>query len=241
MIDIMLRLSTKQIQPARGWCTTVKRDCENCIHLILPLRRPCSQFFWGSQSCEHSAWLAKRQLLAGDIESITGPKPTLKTLLHTLNTLILQSNPLNPPHPHSPQPTHRLTHPHISNPLSSLCKTHTHTTERASIQLHTLIYLKQHTGPLYVSREGGASASQVERTPGRANLTSWVVGPHHSYTQEGSVDNNMLRLATVRTDIEASILLYSALIGAYALFLISFFFCVVDWIYIYILYSFLDL
>ena len=26
------------IQPARGWCATVKRDCANCIHLILPLR-----------------------------------------------------------------------------------------------------------------------------------------------------------------------------------------------------------
>ena len=41
-----------------------------------------------------------------------------------------------------------------------------------------------------VSREGGASASQVERTPGRATLTSWVVRPLHSYTQEGWVDNN---------------------------------------------------
>ena len=37
---------------------------------------------------------------------------------------------------------------------------------------------------------GGASASQVERTPGKATLTSWVVGPLHSYTQEGLVDNN---------------------------------------------------
>ena len=64
------------------------------------------------------------------------------------------------------------------------------TYNRVSIQLHTLIYLKQHTGPLDVSREGGASASHVERTPGRATLTSWVVGPLHSYTQEGLVDNN---------------------------------------------------
>ena len=30
----------------------------------------------------------------------------------------------------------------------------------------------------------------MERTPGRATLTSWVVGPLHSYTQEGWVDNN---------------------------------------------------
>ena len=25
--------STKRIQPARGWCATVKKDCANCIHL----------------------------------------------------------------------------------------------------------------------------------------------------------------------------------------------------------------
>ena len=30
----------------------------------------------------------------------------------------------------------------------------------------------------------------MERTPGRATLTSLVVGPLHSYTQEGWVDNN---------------------------------------------------
>ena len=35
-----------------------------------------------------------------------------------------------------------------------------------------------------------AYASQVGRTPGRATLTYWVVGPLHSYTQEGWVDNN---------------------------------------------------
>ena len=30
----------------------------------------------------------------------------------------------------------------------------------------------------------------MERTPDRATLTYWVVGPLHSYTQEGWVDNN---------------------------------------------------
>ena len=40
------------------------------------------------------------------------------------------------------------------------------------------------------TREGGASASHVERRPGRATLTSWDVGALHSYTQEGWVDNN---------------------------------------------------
>ena len=102
---------------------------------------------------------------------------------HSLNILIHQSNPLNPP-----QPTHRLTHPHLSNPICPLCKTLPHTTEH--LFNSTIIYLKQLTGPLDVSREGGASASQIERTPGRATLTYWLAGPLHSYTQEGWVDNN---------------------------------------------------
>ena len=110
--------STKRIQPARGCCATVKRDCANCIHLILPLRRPGPTVFLGSQSCDPAAWLAERQLLAGDIESNPGPKPFYT---HSLNILIHQSNPLNPPHPHSPQ----HTHPHLSNPICPLCKTHT--------------------------------------------------------------------------------------------------------------------
>ena len=108
--------STKRIQHARGCCATVNRDCANCIHLILPLRRPGPPVFLGSQSCNPAAWLAERQLLAGDIES---------NHTHSLNTLIHQSNPLNPPHPHYPQPTH----PHLSNPLCPLCKRHPHTTE----------------------------------------------------------------------------------------------------------------
>ena len=57
---------------------------------------------------------------------LPGPKPKLKPFYtHSLNTLIHQSNPLNPPHPHSPQPTH----PHLANPLCPLCKTYPHTTE----------------------------------------------------------------------------------------------------------------
>ena len=39
-------MRTKRIQPARGWCATVKRDCANCIHLILPLLRPRPPVFW---------------------------------------------------------------------------------------------------------------------------------------------------------------------------------------------------
>ena len=151
-------------------------------------------FLGGSQSCYPAAWLAERQLLAGDIESNPGPKPTLKKpFIHSLNppTLTKYANsPVQPSQsspPSFPPPTHRLTHPHLSNPLCPLCKTPTY--HRASIQPHTL-HLKQHTGPLDVSREGGASASHVERTRGRATITYCVVGPLHSYTQEGWVDNN---------------------------------------------------
>ena len=131
---------TKRIQPARGWCATVKRECANCIHLILPLRRLRPPVFLGSQSCNPTSWLAERQLLAGDIESNPGPKPTLKTLLHTLtqsptltksHTITKYTNsPVQPSQssPHSLSPTtHRLTHPHLSNPICPLCKTHAHT------------------------------------------------------------------------------------------------------------------
>ena len=39
--------------------------------------------FLGSQPCVPAAWLAERLLLAEDIESNPGPKPTLNTLSHT--------------------------------------------------------------------------------------------------------------------------------------------------------------
>ena len=138
-------LSTKRIQPARGWCATVKRDCANCIHLILPLRRPGPPVFLGSQSCDHAAWLAERQLLAG--ESNPGPKLTLKTFLHTLSKYT--NSPVQPSQFSSLSPAHSPPNSPISvqSPLQN-----TPTYHRASIQLHTLIYLKQHTGPLDVSR-----------------------------------------------------------------------------------------
>ena len=153
-------------------------------------------FLGGSQSCDPASWLVERQLLAGDIESNPGPKPTLKTLLHTLtqsptlnkytNSPVQpsQSSPPSLSPAHSPPNSPTSVQSHLP-PLQNIPKYH-----RAYIQLHTLIYLKQHTGRLDVSREVGASASQVERTPGRATLTYWVVGPLHSYTQEGWVDNN---------------------------------------------------
>ena len=130
---------------------------------------------WGSQSCDTAVWLAECQLLAGDIESNPGPKPTLKTLLHTLTKYT--NSPVQPSQssPPSLSPTHSLPNSptSVQSPLQNAPIYH-----RASIQMHTFIYLKQHTGPL------------VEKTPGRATLTSWVVGPLHSYTQEGWIDNN---------------------------------------------------
>ena len=86
-------MCTKRIQPARGWCATVKRECANCIHLILPLRRPGPPVFFGSQSCDPASWLAERQLLVGDIESNPGPKPFYTHSLnppHSIHTLIHQ-------------------------------------------------------------------------------------------------------------------------------------------------------
>ena len=73
---------TKRIQSARGWCATVGGLCK-LYPSIPPLRRPGHPFFWGSQPCVPAAWLAELLLLAGDIESNPGPKPTLKTLSHT--------------------------------------------------------------------------------------------------------------------------------------------------------------
>ena len=102
--------------------------------------------FLGNQSCNPAAWLAKRQLLAGDIEFNPGPKPTLNPFYthsldppHSLNTLIYQSNL---PHINFPQPTHRLTHPHLSNPIFPSAK-HTHIPQRIYSTAHT--YLPQTT------------------------------------------------------------------------------------------------
>ena len=50
----------------------VKRDCANYIHLSCLSGVPVPHFFGGSQSCNPAAWLAKSQLLVGDIESNPG-------------------------------------------------------------------------------------------------------------------------------------------------------------------------
>ena len=91
-------------------------------------------------SCPDPSFFGK-PIMAGGVQAPCGSpnpgsKPTLKPFYthslnppHSLDTQIYQSNPVNPPHPHSPQPTHRLTHPHLSNPICPFCKTHPHTTE----------------------------------------------------------------------------------------------------------------
>ena len=94
-----------------------------------PLRRPGLPVFWGSQPCVPAAWLAERLLLAGDIESNPGPRPTLKTPTHThtqphtltkfTDSLIQPSRPCPPPL-HSP-PTTQNTHLHL---LSTSPHTH---------------------------------------------------------------------------------------------------------------------
>ena len=162
--------STKRIQPARGWCATVKRDCANCIHLILPLRRLRPPVFVeeASHATPHHGWQNASSLR--ETLSQIQPKPTLKTLLHTLTKYTnspvqpSQSSPPSLSPAHSPPNSPTFVQSHMP-PLQN-----TPTYHRASIERHTYIH-KQYTGPLDVSREGGASASQVERTPGMATLT----------------------------------------------------------------------
>ena len=86
MLGLTHELSTKRVQPARGWCATVGGGGGAVVQIVStypasPEARPPS--FWGSQPCGPAAWLAERLLLAGDIESNPGPKPTLKTISHT--------------------------------------------------------------------------------------------------------------------------------------------------------------
>ena len=64
---------------------------------------------------------------------------------------------------------HKVDETYHTSPLCPLCKK-TPTYHRPPIQLYTPIYLKQHTGPLDVSRESSPSAGQVEETPGRFSL-----------------------------------------------------------------------
>ena len=77
-----------------------------------PEARPPS--FWGSQPCVPAAWLAERLLLAGDIESNPGPKPTLKTLTHTRTqppTITKYTNSSIQPPQTRPPPLSLVHHP----------------------------------------------------------------------------------------------------------------------------------
>ena len=122
----------------RGWCATVKRDCANCIHLILFLRMPGPPFLG-------KPVMRPRQLLA---ESNPGPKPTLKTILHTLTKYT--NSPVQPSQASPPSLSPAHSPPNSPTSVQSPVQ-NTPTYHRASIQMHTLIYLKQHTGPLDVS------------------------------------------------------------------------------------------
>ena len=115
MIRWMCGICTKRIQPARGWCATVGGNTVQMYPLTPPLRRPGHPVFWGNRPCVPAAWLAERLLLAGNIESNPGPKPTLKTLTsytHTDSTPTLTkytSSSIQPPRTRPPPLS--LVHP----------------------------------------------------------------------------------------------------------------------------------
>ena len=103
---------------SRGDCSG--EHCANCIHLPRLSGGPAAQFFLGSQPCVFATWLAERLLLAGDIESNPGPKPTLKTLTHTRTqppTITKYTNsPIQPPQTRPPPLS--LVHPPPKTPTS---------------------------------------------------------------------------------------------------------------------------
>ena len=72
------------LQPARGWCATVRGVTMQIVPIYpaSPEARPPS-FLGEASRASPAAWLVERLLLAGDIESNPGPKPTLKPLSHT--------------------------------------------------------------------------------------------------------------------------------------------------------------
>ena len=102
-----------------------------------PLRRPGRPVFWGSRPCVPAAWLAERLLLAGDIESNPGPKPTLKTPTHTrtqpptltkyTNTSIQPPRARPPPLPSPPTTQNTHTCPTPKDPHLHLLSTSPHT------------------------------------------------------------------------------------------------------------------
>ena len=103
--------------------------CANCTHLFCLTGGPATQFF-GEVS--HATPQHGRQSACSLRETLS---PTLKTILHTrtqpatLTKYTKSSVQFNRPHPHSPKATHRLHHPHLSNPQNPLTLStipHTH-------------------------------------------------------------------------------------------------------------------
>ena len=118
---MMKKRCTKRIQPARGWCATVPQFGGTLCKLYPPtppLRRPGRPVFWGSQPCVPAAWLAERLLLAGDIESNPGPKPTLKTLTRTQPPTITKYTNSSIQPPQTSPPPLSLVHPPPKTPTS---------------------------------------------------------------------------------------------------------------------------
>ena len=115
------------------------RGTANCIHFILPLRRPRPPIFW--EASHGHGWRSASSLRK--TESNPGPKPTLK-LLHTLTqspTLNKYTNsPVQPSQSSLLSPSHSLPNSptSVQSPLPHL--QNTPTSHRTSIQLHTPIY-----------------------------------------------------------------------------------------------------
>ena len=153
-------------------CHSRGEHCANCIHLPRLSGGPGRPVFWGSQPCVPAAWLAERLLLAGDIEPNPGPKPTLKTLTHTLNphTHQVHAPKISPSELSLPREArrtlaqlrtnkspilisylHKVDETRYPSPLCPLCKTHPHTTDHLFNGTH--LYTSSNILDLWLSPE----------------------------------------------------------------------------------------
>ena len=122
---------------SRGDCSG--EHCANCIHLPRPV-------FLGSQPCVPATWLAERLLLAGDIESNPGPKPTLKTLTHTQPPTITKYTNSSIQPPQTRPPPLSLVHPPPTSVQPPKTPTYTSSPPAPTLTPYTLDRI-QHTRP----------------------------------------------------------------------------------------------
>ena len=87
-------ISTKRIQPARGWCATVNMDCANCIRLILLLRRTGPPVFWGKPAMLRETWVKSFYTHS------LNPQHSLNTLIDQFRLSILPTLTLPSPLTH---------------------------------------------------------------------------------------------------------------------------------------------